>query len=252
MNVQIKEMMRSLKLKYAAEAWAGLDGDEKLLAKLSLDDALITLLTAEINGRAAAREAMLMQTSKIPVPADLSQVDYDDNRGPEFAKAMARVKGMSWLEAGGNICLFGSSGSGKTFVSSAIAREAVRKGRPVRFFNARDLAASLAEKRRQGEHVYMTARKSILRCGLIVLDDFCLTPPSAEEIQSLFDILNDRAGKHSVLVTSQKDCNRWMEEMGISAIGEAVAERLDAGALEITLGTGSRRRKANESKSENN
>ena len=78
MNVQIKEMMRSLKLKYAAEAWAGLDGDEKLLAKLSLDDALITLLTAEINGRAAAREAMLMQTSKIPVPADLSQVDYDD------------------------------------------------------------------------------------------------------------------------------------------------------------------------------
>ena len=81
---------------------------------------------------------------------------------------------------------------------------------------------------------------------LLVLDDFCLTPPSVEDTQSLFDIMNDRSGKHSTLVTSQKDAKRWVEEMGISAVGEAVAERIEANSITMVLGSGSRRRKADE------
>ena len=79
-----------------------------------------------------------------------------------------------------------------------------------------------------------------------MLDDFCLTTPTVEETQSLFDIMNDRSGQHSTLVTSQKDAKRWIEEMGISAIGEAVAERIEANSITMELGTGSRRRKVDE------
>ena len=60
--------------------------------------------------------------------------------------------------------------------------------------------------------------------------------------------MNDRSGKHSTLVTSQKDPKRWVEEMGISAVGEAVSERIEANSITIVLGGGSRRRKANENK----
>ncbi len=64
------------------------------------------------------------------------------------------------------------------------------------------------------------------------------------EIQGLFDLLNDRAGIKSVAVLSQKDSVRWNEEMGPSAVGEALVERIMANSITINLGTGSRRKTA--------
>ena len=246
MSTQIEELLKDLKLKYAVSAYQSLQDDQKLLASITLDDALLSLLTAEIDGRSKQRQIMLLRMSKIPVLSELSDIAYDENRGQKFSKLMARLRTLSWIETGHNVCILGSSGSGKTFISSAIAREATRKGYSVLFSNARDLAARFTELRAQGSRVYAQARKRLQNQRLLVLDDFCLTPPSVEDTQSLFDIMNDRSGKHSTLVTSQKDAKRWVEEMGISAVGEAVAERIEANSITMVLGSGSRRRKADE------
>ncbi len=243
MSTQLLEIFKTLKLKYAAAAYQSLQEDQKLLASLTLDDALLSLFCAETDGRSKQRQIMLLNMSKIPIHSELSDISYDDNRGPEFSKTMARLRSLSWIETGNNVCIYGSSGSGKTFISAAIAREATRKGYSVLYSNAKDLAANFTELRSQGARVYMKARKRLKTQKLLVLDDFCLTAPSEEDTQSLFDIMNDRSGIHSTMVTSQKDSKRWIEEMGISAVGEAVAERLQTNSIEMLLGTGSRRKK---------
>ena len=246
MSTQIIEVLKTLKLKYAAAAYQSLEEDQKLLASLTLDDALLSILSAETDGRSKQRQEMLLRMSKIPVLAELSDISYDENRGPEFSKLMGRLRSLSWIETGNNVCILGSSGSGKTFISAAIAREATRKGYSVLFSNARDLAAKYTELRSQGSRVYMQARKRLQNQKLLVLDDFCITAPSVDDTQSLFDIMNDRSGKHSTMVTSQKDPKRWIEEMGISAVGEAVAERIEENSITMMLGIGSRRRKADD------
>ena len=246
MSTQLIELFKNLKLKYAASAYQSLQEDQTLLASLTLDDALLSIFSAETDGRSRQRQIMLLRMSKIPVFSELSDISYDDNRGMEFSKIMGRLRSLSWIETGHNVCILGSSGSGKTFISAAIAREATRKGYSVLFSNARDLAAGFTELRAQGSRVYMQVRKRLQNQRLLVLDDFCLTAPSVEDTQSLFDIMNDRSGKHSTMVTSQKDSKRWIEEMGISAVGEAVAERIEANSITMVLGTGSRRRKSDE------
>ncbi len=251
MSTEITEIMRSLRLKYAMEAYKQLSSDESLMASITLDDALQAMLTAEIDGRASARRKMLLKMARIPVPAEMRDVSYDDNRGSIFAKKMARVRTMSLFETGSNLCILGSSGSGKTFVASAIARDAINHGYDTLFANARDEACMLAEKRRQGAAQYRKARAQLIRRRILVLDDFCLTAPDEDEVRSLFDILEDRSGKYSTIVTSQKDHNRWLEEIGNgSAIGEAVVERIMANSLTIELGTGSRRRRLDDGESE--
>ena len=239
MSTQIIEVLKTLKLKYAAAAYQSLEEDQKLLASLTLDDALLSIVSAETDGRSKQRQEMLLRMSKIPVLAELSDISYDENRGPEFSKLMGRLRSLSWIETGHNVCILGSSGSGKTFISAAIAREATRKG-------YRDLAAKYTELRSQGSRVYMQARKRLQNQKLLVLDDFCITAPSVDDTQSLFDIMNDRSGKHSTMVTSQKNPKRWIEEMGISAVGEAVAERIEENSITMMLGIGSRRRKADD------
>ena len=242
MSNEIAELFGQLKLKYAREAYKKMAEDATLMASATVDDALMSILSAEIDGRADARRKMLLMLARIPVPADMRDVSYDDNRGSEFARLMARVRTMSLFSNGSNLCILGSSGSGKTFVASALAREAVANGYSTVFSNTRDLAARMSEKRAQGSTPYKLARERLARQQLLILDDFCLAKPTEDEIQSLFDIMNDRSGKHSTMVLSQKDHNRWLEEIGITAIGEAVVERIMAGSLTIVLGTGSRRR----------
>ncbi len=112
MNNEITEMLSQLKLKYAKQAYKSLAEDEKLMATTTIDDALMSIFNAEIDGRTQARRKMLLNMAKIPLPADLRDISYDDNRGPEFTRLMTRVRSMSIFETGSNLCLLGSSGSG--------------------------------------------------------------------------------------------------------------------------------------------
>lgn len=241
MNAELKQMFDTLKLRHAMNSYEGLASDPALLSKLSLDEALCTIFTEEINSRESNRRKMLMKLAKIPLPSDLKDVSYDEERGQGFVKIMASLKSMEWIMNGMNLCVYGASGTGKSWLASAIANEAVRRGMPVIYGNASDLLADLADRKSQGRRAYASARKSLLGKRLLVIDDFCLRAPDEQEQNVLFDVLNDRLGKRSTLVTSQKDRNLWIEDMGVTPIAEAIAERLCASAWSLTLGGRSRR-----------
>ena len=95
MSTQLIEILKGLKLKYAAAAYQTLQEDQKLLASLTLDDALLSLFTAETDGRSKQRQIMLLRMSKIPVLSELSDIAYDENRGQKFSKLMARLRTLS-------------------------------------------------------------------------------------------------------------------------------------------------------------
>ncbi len=65
-----------------------------------------------VNSREQARQVKLMGQAKIPILAEMSEISYDEARGPAFVRAMSLARSMSWVETGNNLCLFGSSGSG--------------------------------------------------------------------------------------------------------------------------------------------
>ncbi len=241
MNTELKQMFNALKLKHAMGSYEGLASDPALLSRLTLDEVLCTILAEEINSREGNRRKMLMKLAKIPLLSDLKDVSYDEERGQGFVKTMASLKSMEWIMNGMNLCIYGASGTGKSWLASAIASEAVRRGMPALYANASDLLAELVDRKSQGRRAYASARKSLLGKRLLVIDDFCLRAPDEEEQNVLFDVLNDRLGKRSTLVTSQKDRNLWIEDMGVTPIAEAIAERLCAGAWSLTLGGRSRR-----------
>lgn len=98
MNLELAEMFSVLKLKYALESYKALNSDPNLLEKLSLDDALSTILSAEITSRESNHQAMLLRMARIPLLGDLSDISYDDERGQQFVKVMAGLKSMEWIK----------------------------------------------------------------------------------------------------------------------------------------------------------
>lgn len=245
MDLKIKEAMKQLNMRFAIEAYDALDHDQKLLASITLDQALVSILSAEVNGRDRARQAVLLKVAKIPLPATLNDISYDEERGSDFSKFMSMVVPMQWMERGENICIYGAAGTGKSWIASAIARETAIRGKSVMFWNAADLTATLVERKHDGNGTYQRFRKMLKSRKLLIIDDFCLKAPNDEEQAALFDLLNDRTGRYSTLITSQKDRNMWIENMGATPLAESIAERLNANAWELFLAGNSRRHTLN-------
>lgn len=227
MNVndnRLVNALRQLELKDAADAYGQMLAEPSLIESMSAEDLLLNLLAVEENARNKRRQEALLKHCKAAICAFPSDLRYDRERGAKFKEEMAVLLTMNFVKHGQNLTVFGGSGSGKTFIASLLTRQCCAMGKSAAFFNTKDLIAKLISSK--GSDSYLRQRKSLASKSLLTLDDFGLTPYSAQEQDILFDILNDRYGRKSLLVTSQKTPDRWIEDMGGGAMAEAIAERI--------------------------
>jgi len=85
--------------------------------------------------------------------------------------------------------------------------------------------------------------KSIERTQLLILDDWGLSVLSASERRDLLEILEDRQGRGSTIVTSQPPVDQWHEAIGDPTLADAILDRLVHNAHRLTLTGDSMRRK---------
>ena len=63
------------------------------------------------------------------------------------------------------------------------------------------------------------------KTALIVLDDWGLNPLDASARRDLLDLLDDRHGQRSTLVTSQLPVEHWHEVIGDPTLADAILDR---------------------------
>lgn len=218
------ELLKTLQCRDAAEVWKNFAERPEGFTDMNFEDVLEVMLTAEKNGRDRRHQETLLRLAKIPLRATLSQIITNEGRDAVFQKTLLTLSSLDFVRNGNNVTIFGGTGTGKSYIASALLRESCLHGMGGRFFTASDLTALLRELK--STPAYKTRRQSLLRQWVLVLDDFCLTEYTAEELEALYDILNDRYGKKTVIVTSQKSPDIWLENLGKTTLAEAVVERL--------------------------
>jgi len=102
------------------------------------------------------------------------------------------------------------------------------------FFLEHRLCGDLAGGRADGTRESRLARYT--RPDLLVLDDFGLKPLRAPGSEDLYDVINERYERGSILVTSNRDRAEWPELFGEPLLASAALDRLTHGAhfVEIT------------------
>ena len=128
----------------------------------------------------------------------------------------------------------GKTGAGKTFLACALAHKACREGFTVACTTAcrgccRDLGIATVDGR------YSTLLAGLSRIDLIVLDDWGLPPLGGSERRDLLEILEDRYGRRSTLVTSQLPVKMWHEAIGDATLADAILDRLLHGAYRVEM-----------------
>ncbi|KAK0351514.1 hypothetical protein LTR94_024680 [Friedmanniomyces endolithicus] len=145
-----------------------------------------------------------------------------------------------WIAARDNLVICGPTGVGKSWLACALGHKACRDDRSVLYQRVPKLFASLALARSDGRYARILAKLGSVQ--LLILDDWGLEPLDAHARSDLLEILEERYGRRSTIVTSQLPIAAWHEVIGDPTYADAILDRLVHNAHRLDLDGDSMRR----------
>lgn len=204
------------------------------------------LLDREATWRQDKRLTARLRYAKLRQQACVEDVDYRNPRGLDRPLFQKLAEG-EWLNAHENLALTGPTGVGKSWLASALGQKACRDNRSVLYQRVPRLFEELALARGDGRHPRLL--RNLARADLLILDDWGLEPLDAAARHDLLEILEERYGRRSTMITSQLPVERWHEIIGDPTYADAILDRLVHNAHRIELtGESMRRTKAKQAR----
>ena len=127
----------------------------------------------------------------------------------------------------------GLTGVGKSYLASALGQAACRKGLRVSYRRVPRLFDELALARADGTHRRVLER--LAKSELLILDDLGLGTPKESQRADLLEVMEDRYGRLSTIVTSQLDVKKWHEWIGDPTMADAILDRVVHNAYKLDL-----------------
>src|ERR1700751_266282 len=190
---------------------------------LTFEDRLAMLVDREVLERENKRLKTRLRFAGLRQMASPEDVDYRAHRGLDRGLFQRLVQG-EWIERQQNLLITGPTGVGKTWIACALGHRACRDNRSVLYQRVPRMLEGLVLARGDGRYARML--KSLARVHVLILDDWGITPLTAEQRRDLLEIVDDRHGRASTVVTSQLPVAHWHEHIGNPTIADAVLDRL--------------------------
>jgi DNA replication protein DnaC len=241
------DKLRALRLDAFAAAWTEQHKNPEH-EKLAFDERLGLLVDAECLARENKRLSRLLKEAKLRLSqASVEAIDYPVRR--ELDKAVVRqLASCRWVHEHQNVIVTGMTGTGKTFVACALAQQACRKGFSATYRRASRLFDELALARADGSYVRLLTK--LARVDVLVIDDWGLSPAGEQERRDFFEILEDRYGNRSTIMTSQLPTKTWHAHLADQTLADAILDRILHNAHRLVLKGPSRRKPDKETEAE--
>ncbi|MBI2393247.1 MAG: ATP-binding protein [Deltaproteobacteria bacterium] len=187
--------------------------------------------------------ARRLKEARLPSNApSIEEVTCEAARGLE--KSVVRsLASCQWVRSKQNVIIVGATGTGKTFLGTALAQIACRLGMRALCTRGPRLLHELSIA--HGDGSYTALLQKIAKADVLVIDDFLIAPLKDQERRDLLEVLEDRYDRSSTVITTQVPTKTWHEALSDPTIADAICDRVIHNAHVITLRGGSmRKRKA--------
>lgn len=239
LNEPTMTKLKTLRLDAMASAWTDQQRTTEA-AKLAFDERFGLLVDAEWLCRENKRLARCLKEAKLKLAeACVEDIDFPARR--ELDRAVVRqLATCRWVDEHQNVLITGATGTGKTFIACALAQQACRRGHRAFYRRATRLFEELTLAHADGSYVRLLGK--LARIDVLVLDDWGMAPVRDQDRRDLLEILDDRLGSRSTILTSQLPVAKWHDYLGDPTQADAVCDRVLSNAHRIVLKGPSRRK----------
>lgn len=233
------EQMKELRLSGMARSYSQ-QLDLPVHQQLDAHELIGLLLQAELQGRQQEKTTYYLKLAKLRLQAIPEQIHCSAARNLTKQQLATLLDGQ-YMKQGENILITGATGCGKSYLACALGYQACQLGMKTAYFSMNRFIEKITLSKLDGS--YLKLLNHLERQALIILDDFGLQPLHQDVKLALLQILEERHGKRSTIITSQLPVSAWHEYLNEPTVADAIMDRLTADAHRIDLKGESLRRK---------
>lgn len=186
-------------------------------------EAIETLLGIQVTATEQRQITSRLHFAHLPAPWTLDDYDFSAQPGVD-EKLIRELATLRFLDDAANILFIGPPGVGKTMLSICLARLAAECGHKAYFTTCEELVRRL--KRATAEHRLATGLRFFTQPRLLVLDEFGYRRLDEDGRALLFEVVNARYLKGSIITTCHVGINGWAERLGDPMLAAALIDRL--------------------------
>ena len=239
LNTQTLDKLHELNFTGMIRALEEQDKDPEIAA-LSFEERLGLLIDRELSERESRRLQRRLSQAKLRQEACMEDVDSRAPRGLDKT-LMATLATCAWIAQHLNVLITGPTGVGKSFIASALAHKACLEGYKALYVRLPRLLDEVRISR--GDGSYAKRLRALAKIDLVVLDDWGLAKLTPDSQRDLLEVLDDRHGTRSTIVTSQLPVDQWHDAMPDPTLADAILDRLIHNAYRIELSGESMRKR---------
>ena len=200
--------------------------------ELSFEDRITLLVDRQWIWKEERRMKRLLHNAHLKINGCIEDIDYKSSRGLDKSVILS-LASCDWITHAQNIIITGPTGVGKTYLACALGNRACRMGFSAFYIRLPSLFQEVAIARADGS--YPKLMKKLLKAKVLILDDLGLAPMTAPERRDLLEVIEDRHGAASTIVTTQLPIEHWHENIRDSTIADAILDRLVHNAHKVNL-----------------
>ena len=240
LNEPTMTKLYEMKLNGLAEAYEE-QRSSSTIAELSFDERFAMLVERQWIWKENRSLATRLTYAGLKQSGCVEDLDFRDSRGLKRSQ-IDQLSTGEWITQHQNAIVTGPTGCGKTFVACALAHKVCRAGHRVLYFYAPKLFRALSTAASDGSLPNLL--KKLAKAHLLVVDDWGMAKIEERQYREFLEILDDRHGSGSTLMTSQFPVSAWHEAIPDPTVADAILDRLIHNAHRIELkGESMRKRK---------
>jgi DNA replication protein DnaC len=202
------------------------------ISSLGFEERFGLLIDREMTERENRRLDTRLNKAKLRHSCCVEDLDFKTSRGLDKALIL-RLSACTWIARGINLLICGPTGVGKSYLACALAHKACLEGYSGHYLRLPRLFEELRLAKADGR--YGKLMLGYAKTDLLVLDDWGLTAMTDPQRRDLLELLEDRYGKRSTIVTSQLPISSWHDAIGDPTLADAILDRLVHNAHKIEL-----------------